>query len=207
MAKPKTQLFHIHGGNTFNSKEEYINFLKTRSVSIERKISWSDEYLRKKLGKKVHIIQPRMPCKDNSNYDEWKIHFERFFPYLTDNIILLGNSLGGMFLTKYLSENQFPKKILAVYLTCPSFEDTSINKKQTSGFILKDDLSLINQNTDNLNLLFSKDDDVVPVSHAEKYRNKLPNAKITIFESKNGHFMIPEFPEIIKMIKKDLKSI
>src|SRR3989344_9185017 len=159
--KEKSQLFYIHGGMTFNTKQDYLNFLKKREISIERKARWGDEYLRDKLGKKLNIIQPRMPCKDNSNYEEWKIHFERFFPYLTDNIILLGNSLGGIFLSKYLSENQFPRKILAVYLTCPSFEDTSINKKQTSGFILKEDLSFIEKNTDNINLLFSKDDDVV----------------------------------------------
>lgn len=207
MAKIKTQLFLVHGGMTFNDKKEYLNFLKTRPVNIERKISWSDEYLRKKLDKKVHIIQPRMPCKDNSVYDEWKIHFERFFPYLTDNIILIGNSLGGIFLAKYLSENKFPKKILSVYLTCPPFDNTLPGESLSAGFILKNNLSLIEQNTNNLSLMFSKDDDVVPVSHAEKYKNKLPNANIVIYESKNGHFNISEFPEIIKMIKKDLKKV
>ena len=53
--------------------------------------------------------------------------------------------------------------------------------------------------------MFSKDDDVVSVSHAEKYRKKLKNANIEIFKSKNGHFKISEFPEIVKMIKNDVK--
>ena len=46
--------------------------------------------------------------------------------------------------------------------------------------------------------MFSKDDDVVPVSHAEKYRKKLKNAHIVIYKSKNGHFGIAKFPEIIR---------
>ena len=75
------------------------------------------------------------------------------------------------------------------------------------GFKLKSDLSLIEKNSKNLNLLFSKDDDVVPVSHAEKFRKKLKNANIVIYKSKNGHFKISEFPEIIKLIKKDVKKI
>ena len=54
-------------------------------------------------------------------------------------------------------------------------------------------------------MLFSKNDDVVPVAHAEKYEKKLKKAKFVIYESKNGHFNISEFPEIVKMIKSDIK--
>ncbi|MFH1030876.1 MAG: hypothetical protein V1770_06510, partial [bacterium] len=50
---------------------------------------------------------------------------------------------------------------------------------------------------------FSKDDKVVPIAHAEKYREKLKKAKIIIYKSKNGHFQVPKFPEIVRMIKKD----
>ena len=69
------------------------------------------------------------------------------------------------------------------------------------GFKLKSDLSLIEKNCKNVTLLFSQDDNVVPVAHATKYAHKLPKAKIMIFKSKNGHFRIPEFPEIVKLIK------
>ena len=55
-------------------------------------------------------------------------------------------------------------------------------------------------------LLFSKDDDCVPVSHAKKYKDKLPNSKIITYESKNGHFETEEFPEIVEMIQNDLKN-
>jgi len=203
--KEKSQLFYIHGGMTFNTKQDYLNFLKKREISIERKARWGDEYLRDKLGKKLNIIQPRMPCKDNSNYEEWKIHFERYFTYLKDNIILVGSSLGGIFLAKYLSENKFPKKILAVYLVCPPFDNTLPTEDLTAGFELKADLSLLEKSSKNIYLLFSKNDDIVPISHAEKYRKKLKKAKIIIYEDKNGHFKIQKFPEIIKLINKNLK--
>ncbi len=205
MTKKRTQILIIHGGMTFKSKKDYLHFLKTRKISIEEKIKWSDDYLKKKLGKDFEIIKPRMPLQDNVKYDEWKIHFERHFPFLRNNIILIGSSLGGIFLAKYLSENKFPKKILSTYLICPPFDNTRSGKDLVGGFKLKSDLSMIKKNSKNLNLLFSKDDDVVPVSHAKKYGKKLKNANIIIYESKNGHFKISEFPEIIKMIKDDVK--
>jgi len=202
----KIQIFMIHGGMTFKNKKDYLHFLETRKISIEEKIKWSNEFFKKGLGKDFEIIKPRMPLQDNAKYNEWKIHFERYFPQLRNNIILIGSSLGGIFLAKYLSENKFPKKILSTYLICPPFDNTLEGEDLVGGFKLKSDLSLLEKNSKNLYLMFSKDDDVVPVSHAEKYRKKLKNANIIIFESKNGHFKISEFPEIVKMIKSDVKK-
>lgn len=202
-----TQVFIIHGGMTFRTKQNYLHFLKTRPVSIEKKIKWQDAFLDKHLGKEFKIIRPRMPLQDNAKYEEWKIHFERYFPQLKNNLILIGQSLGGIFLAKYLSEHTFPRKILSAYLVCPPYDDTIIKEELAGGFTLKSDLSLIEKNCKNLYLMFSKDDHVVPVSHAEKYRKKLKNAKIIIYDSKNGHFQIPEFPEIVKMIKTDVAKI
>jgi len=203
--KAKTQILIIHGGETFKNKKDYLHFLKTRKISIEEKIRWTDDYLKKNLGKNFQIIKPRMPLQDNAKYSEWKIHFERHFPQLRNNIILIGNSLGGIFLAKYLSEHKFPRKILSTYLICPPFDNTLSEEDLVGGFKLKSNLSLLEKNSKRLYLMFSKDDDVVPVSHAEKYRKKLKNAKIVIYESKNGHFKISKFPEIIKMIKEDIK--
>ena len=200
------QIVLIHGGMTFKSKKDYIKYLKTKEISIEPKIKWQGTYLTKNLGKKFQIIRPKMPLKENANYEEWRIFFERHFPFLKNNIILIGNSLGAIFLAKYLSENKFSKKILSTYLICPPYDNTLPGEDLVNGFKLKSNLSLLEKNTKNLYLMFSEDDDVVPVSHAEKYRKKLPNAKIIIYKSKNGHFRIPKFPEIIKLIKQDTKS-
>ena len=203
----KKQVFVIHGGMTFKNQKDYLHFLKTRKLRIWKKIAWYEDYLDKKLGKNFEIIRPRMPLQDNAKYNDWKIYFERFIPYLKNNVILIGSSLGGIFLAQYLSEHKFPKKILATYLVCPPFDDTCPEEDLVGGFKLKSDLSLLEKNSKNLTLLFSKDDDAVPVAHAEKYRKKLKNAKIIIYKSKNGHFAISKFPEIVKMIQSDLKRL
>jgi len=204
--KKKTQLLILHGGMTFKNKEEYLHYLKTREVTIEKKTNWAGEYLDKRLGKNFQIIRPRMPLVENAKYSDWKIHFERYLPCLRDGSILIGNSLGGIFLAKYLSEHTFPKKILSTYLVCAPFDNTLTGEDLVGGFTLGSDLSLLEKNSKNLYLLFSKDDDIVPVSHAEKYRKELPSAQVIVYESKNGHFDVPTFPEIIKIIKKDLNQ-
>ncbi|HEA46172.1 MAG TPA: hypothetical protein ENH99_00100 [Candidatus Pacearchaeota archaeon] len=206
MKKEKLQLLYIHGGRTSKSRKDYLKMLKTRIMSIEKKGGWDGGYLDKKLGKKLQIVRPRMPLQDNAKYEDWKIHFERYFPYLKDNIILMGQSLGGIFLAKYLSENKFPKKILSTYLICPPFDNSLPGEDLVGGFKLKGDLSLIEKNSKNLNLLFSKKDDVVPISHANKYKSRLKDARIIIYNNIEGHFSIPKFPNIIRMIKRDLKK-
>ena len=205
--KNKPQIFLIHGGETFKNRKDYLHFLKTRKISLEKSKKWSGDYLNKELGGKFEIIRPLMPSKDNAVYEDWKIHFERYIPFLRSNLILVGNSLGSIFLAKYLSEHKFPKKILATYLVCPPFDNTLFDEDLVGGFILKKDLSLLERNSKRLTLLFSKDDDCVPVSHADKYAKQLKNATIIRYKSKNGHFRVAKFPEIVKMIKEDLKSI
>jgi len=136
MIKEKTQILFIHGGMTFKNKKDYLKFLKTREISVDKKIKWNGEYLDKKLGKDFQIIRPRMPLQDNSKYEEWKIHFEKHFPYLRNNIILIGESLGAIFLVKYLSENRFPKKILSTYLVGAPFDNTIIGEDLVGGLNL-----------------------------------------------------------------------
>lgn len=204
--KKKTQILIIHGGMTFKDKKDYLRFLRIRKISIEKKIRWDADYLDKALGKNFEIIRPRMPLQDDAKYYDWKIYFERYIPHLRNNTILIGVSLGGIFLAKYMSEHKFPKKLLSVYMVCPPFDNTIVGEDLVGGFTLKSNLSLLEKNSKNLHLLFSKDDDVVPVSHAEKYRKKLRNAKIVIYKSKRGHFKIPKFPEIVQMIKNDVRG-
>ena len=197
----------IHGGMTFRSQAGYLNFLKNREISLETRVKWTNEYMDKKLGKDFELIRPRMPKGDDAKYVEWKINFERYLAILGKNIILIGWSLGGIFLAKYLSENKLRHKAIATYLICPPYDHTLSDEDLVGGFKLGTDLSLIEKNTKNLYLMFSEDDEVVPVAHADKYRKKLKSADFIIYGSKNGHFKISEFPEIVKMIKADVGGL
>lgn len=192
----KKQIFVIHGGDVFDSYEEYLDFLKKYSINIEKIKcgTWKDS-LQEKLGNDFEVIYPAMPNKYNAKYAEWKIWFEKFIPFLKDDIILIGGSLGGLFLAKYLSENEFSLKIKAVILVAPPFSDDYLGDFKITGSLEK-----FRKQADNIVLYQSKDDTCVSFSEHEKYVKELPEAEEIIFENR-GHFTQKEFPEIVEKIK------
>ena len=204
--KKKVQILMIHGGMTFRNERDYLHYLRTKKISIKKKTYWEAD-LEKKLGKTFEILRPRMPLSENAKYRDWKILFERYLSLLKNNYILIGVSLGGIFLAKYLSEHKLPKKALSVYLVGAPYGGSLSAEDLVGGFRLQSDLSLIERNCKSLRILFSKNDDIVPVSHAEKYRRKLKKAHIVIYKNKDGHFGVSIFPEIIKMIKDDITQL
>lgn len=206
MAKDVTQVIYIHGGMTFRNQKDYHHYLKTRPVKLEERVKWSGEYLSKALGKRFQVSRLRMPLADNAKYVDWKICFESYIPLMKNNIILIGMSLGGTFLAKYLSENKFPRKIKGVYLTGAPFDDSLPDEDLVGGFKLRSNISKLDNCSKNVYLLFSSSDEVVPPNQAYKFAKKLKNAKVIIMHNVQGHFKVSKFPELIKMIKRDVSK-
>lgn len=97
-----------------------------------------------------------------------------------------------------------PNYVTQVEATIKYCKDLGFNEiSLVGGFELGDDLSMITKNCSNTKLFFSKDDDCVPISHLEKYKQKLQDAEYFVYEDK-GHFAVEEFSELIKIIKEDL---
>jgi uncharacterized protein len=197
----KKQVIFIHGGDMSTSYKEYISFLKKYKIDkkkINRK-KWHQDYFSKALGNKFEIIRPQMPNVLNARYLEWKIWFKKFFPFLNTEVILVGGSLGGLFLSKYLSENKFPKKIKGLFLVSAPFGDKEKYYLADFHFNPKN-LSKLEKQCKQVNLYHSRDDKMVSFGNFLKYKKYLPNANYYEFKNR-GHFMIEKFPEIIKHIK------
>jgi uncharacterized protein len=195
----KKQVLVIHGGDTFDTYEEYISFLKDYEIELSdlKGNGWKNS-LQEKLGEDYEVFKPQMPDRDNAKYMEWKIWFEKILNLLNNEIILVGHSLGGIFLAKYLSENKLSKKILATFLVAAPFDDKD-SEYTLPEFTLSEDLSLFEKQSDKIIIYHSKDDPVVPFVDLNKYSKKLKSARIVIFEDK-GHFGQLEFPEIVSDI-------
>ncbi len=195
----KKQVVVIHGGDTFDTYEEYIAYLKASELTLERMNakSWKDN-LQSNLPD-FEVIYPKMPNAKNARYLEWKIWFEKLFPLLDDTVVLVGHSLGGIFLAKYLSENNFPKKIASMHLVAPPY-DTEVCKDSLTDFALTGTVEKLANYTNNIFLYQSKDDVVVPFADALKYKRDVPSVILVQFEDR-GHFLQEEFPEIIQNIK------
>ncbi len=202
MADIKKQVVVIHGGDTFDTYEEYLVFLKNWKLDFEElrsgKKNWK-ENLRSDLGNHYEVIIPEMPNWINAKYLEWKIWFEKITPYLNEELILVGHSLGGTFLSKYLSENDFNKKIEALFLIAPAFD--SADSDYTMGDFILNDLKKIASQSNKIFLYHSIDDSVVPYADSQKFISAIGSVELRTF-SDRGHFRQEHLPELVEEIIK-----
>lgn len=190
----RRQIVYIHGGQAFDTKEEFFEYLKTTPFNPfeSTQINWPKTL--ETLGEGYEVAAPIMPQKFNAKYEEWKIWFERLIPFLKDGVTFIGWSLGANFIAKYLSENRLPVRIGAVHMVAGCFG-------WAGGFVLPESLTLFAKQAERIFLYHSKDDTLVPFSDFEKYATALPHATRVIFSGR-GHFTQPEFPELMDNIIK-----
>lgn len=200
----KQQVVHIHGGEAFDTYDAFLEYLETTPISdptVAKPLRWTDT-LRADLGEAYEVYQPTMPNKQNAQYREWKRWFARFVPYFRDGVVLVGHSLGGIFLVKYLSETSFPVRIhTLVLLGAPNGPD-DFDGEGIGDFAFDTELAAqIVDHVDHLIVAHSTDDPVVPYAHAEGYHRMFPKAEQWTF-SDRGHFLDPAFPELLTHIRE-----
>jgi pimeloyl-ACP methyl ester carboxylesterase len=72
--------------------------------------------LQNALGSAYDVHYPKMPEEDSATYADWKAPIDRELAALDDEVILVGHSVGGSVLVKYLSEQQLDKPISSLFL-------------------------------------------------------------------------------------------
>ena len=201
------QIFYIHGGESYSKYEDYLHDLKTKAIwdlpGSESVSRWT-KTLRDDLGDAYEVFTPSMPNKQNAQYAEWKIWFERHFEHLHDDIVLVGWSLGGAFLARYLAENETPFSIKQLFLLASPYDYFVSPESKEDGGEFYPDVAKVNNmsgTVGNITILHSKDDFVVPYEHALKYKAALPEATLLTFTDKN-HFLVEELPELVELIKQ-----
>ena len=199
------QVLYIHWWTLAKNNDELYETMKNWEINpFEEKKRW-----RKTLEKELpdyQVIKPEMPNKEMACYKIWKLRFEKHFPYLTgEEIILVGHSLWAMFLLKYLSENKFPKRINQLHFVSAAIDDQWLPEWDNYLWDFeckKENIKTIQGQCDKIWIWHSKDDPVVPFNHSERLAKELPNANYMIFEDRQ-HFNQEHFPELIETIKNN----
>ena len=197
MTDQKPQICTIHGGTVFESDEQYQQALRDLTLSYDRLLyapSWKN-WLAEQLPDH-DVLLPSMPNKVNAKYDDWALYFSKVVPFLRPDATLIGHSLGGIFLAKYFTENTPEKPFSKLILIAAPYDDEA--GESLKGFKLTDASALANM-FDEIHLLHSTDDPVVPFAEKDKYLRDLPEAKVHIFEDKQ-HFNEPSFEELKNLI-------
>lgn len=199
------QVVVIHGGTTFPSREAYLSYLQGKKLELAdlSRRNWKSS-LSDALGSGFAVYTPRMPNGQDARYMEWKVWFEKILNLLEDDVILVGHSLGGIFLLKYLAENEPLRTVRGTYCIAPPYFEvggTAYEGEEYIGdFALPNNLSSVAERAGRLTFYFSSDDFIVPISHADRYAVKLPAAAMCRFEDR-GHFLQEEFHELVEDIQ------
>ena len=201
----KKQVLYIHGGESFLNSSDFIERLKTMPLlhmevkEGESTRKWVTS-LAEDLGDQYEVIMPPMPNKQNARFDEWSVWFERHFEYLHKGYILIGCSLGAMFLAKYISLKKLPVAPKAIFLMAGAYALPGFSDKDCGDFLIEPSLVAIACKDYKVSIFHSKDDHVVPFEHGKALSEALPEAEFVTFNDKN-HFLIPEFPELVSKIR------
>lgn len=200
--KTKQQTVFIHGGTPSNEREQYIEILKNKTINlewIEQKRDWKN-MLYQDLGSDFVVYNPQMPNKQTAKYSEWKIVFEKILNAVEDEVILIGYSLGALFLVKYLSEENVSKKIKKTLLLGTPFDQEGMDNEPLLSFTRGGSFETFSKQAGEVYFYHSEDDFVVPFDHLTKYQSKLPDAIFRKFTDRN-HFILESFSELIEDIK------
>lgn len=202
----KQQIVVIHGSGSFAhlGRENFLEELQNKKVDIERLKRGRGDWkvrLEEDLGGNYEILSPKMPDADDPQYKHWKLWFEKILPELNEDLIIVGHSLGGVFILKFFSEEDVDKNILGLFSVAPPYLTKEYEENWSErNFDLQDqELKSVTEKY-KLSMYFSEDDQLVPFEDCKKFKEILPQACIREFNN-YGHFKIEEFPEIIADIK------
>jgi predicted alpha/beta hydrolase family esterase len=154
--------------------------------------------LQEALGTGYEVRCPKMPNVDCP--EAWTDRVARELDTLDSEIILVGHSVGGLILLKYLSEKKIEKSVTGVFLIAPPYFgsegweiDDDVLQKEFAAKLPKE-----------LPVFFyhSHDDEVVPFEHLALYVEQLPQATIREFDD-SGH----QFENNSSDAARDIKNL
>jgi predicted alpha/beta hydrolase family esterase len=154
--------------------------------------------LRELLGASYEVRYPEMPDEDSPSYEAWKERIARELAALDGEVILVGHSLGGSILLKYLSEEEVEKPVAGIFLIAPPYWGTE--DWEVSEYALQD--SFASKVPRELPMFFyhSRDDEVVPFAHLALYTEQLAHATFREFDDR-GHQLNDDLSEVAQDIK------
>jgi uncharacterized protein len=142
-------------------------------------------HLKNSLNGHFNIIAPMMPDPEHPSYALWKMKLEKEFARADNDVVLIGHSLGGSVLLKYLSEEEVDKKIKALFVIASPFWGKE--NWRVKDYILDPDFgNKISNLVAQIYFYHSHDDELVPFDHLRQYQKRIPKAVIRAVNN-GGH--------------------
>lgn len=157
-------------------------------------------YLKAELGSGFQVIAPKMPDPEDPQYAAWKVKLKEEIAALDDGAVLVGHSIGGSALFKFLSEEELGKSFAKVITIAAPF--WGINSDwELENFTLAENFVSRSSLLPDVVLFHSIDDDTVPYNHLEKYLENIPSATVRQLPG-SDHVFQEGLEELVAEIRK-----
>lgn len=157
-------------------------------------------WLTSELGEAYAFEHPAMPHPDSPDYELWKKQLDVEFQHLSGEVILIGHSLGGSVLMKYLATNLVNVTIKSLHLCATPY--WGLEGWQYEPFHLPQDYVAQLPAIGSVHIYHSKDDPEVSFEHAVRYQAELPHSELHAIDG-DSHV----FDEGIKQLINNIKQL
>lgn len=157
--------------------------------------------LRTGLSKNIRFNAPIMPDPNNPDAAAWGHAFGNHLAALPSPFVLIGHSLGGSTILKYLAEHQRPSRLAGVISIAAPFwgkPDWDVQE-----FALPPGFEVSLSKLPRLVFYHSRDDDIAPVAHVDRYAEALPGALVRKVDGRGHAFDNGDVDDIIADILFD----
>jgi len=163
-------------------------------------------YLQDILGPVYEVYYPQMPNESDPDYEPWKEQIKKELAALEGQVILIGHSLGGSILLKYLSEEKIENPIAGIFLIAtPYWGGDGWQYEGYESIALPENFASKLPSGAPIFLYHSRDDEIVPFAHLALYAEKIPQATIREIDDR-GHQFKNNLYEVVEDIKRYLKK-
>jgi predicted alpha/beta hydrolase family esterase len=179
----KRQVFFLHSAGSQGEGEGSDRF----AVTLEQN-----------LGQGYEVRHPIMPDPDQPAFNRWRGPLERELRALDDGALLIGHSLGGSVLLKVLSEARDFPRIAGLFLVATPFWGEG--GWDVEEFVLGEHFAERLPVIPRVVLYHSRDDEMVPFAHLDRYARALPQAKVRPLDG-FGHLFEAPCAELLADIR------
>lgn len=142
-----------------------------------------------------------MAKESDPDYQRWKPQIRKELAAVRGQVLLVGHSLGGSFLLKYLSEENVETPVAGLFLiAAPYWGGDGWRYEGYKAVALPEDLASKLPKRAPIFFYHSRDDEVAPSTHLALYKEKLPQATIRALDGR-GHQLGNDLAEVATDIK------
>ncbi len=154
--------------------------------------------LRLQLLDKYDIHYPIINNPEAPTYKMWKKLFSTEFKKIKQPIILIGHSLGGSMLLKYLSEENPKIEVSALFLIATP--QWGKNGWDVDDFVLQQNFEAELKHITEVYLYQCQNDAIVPISHLNFYEMAFPHSIVRVLNG-TDHAFSTGLPELVSDLK------